>query len=274
MLRLLTVLVLVSASVAHRFKGAQYKQTKMADNYEYKSLTWDEAHEYEECEEFDDRYEELMEGVGKDGEEALNGMHHFLSRHHPMPIEDICVSMTINDVLLPVCPDFSRLGSEHCGFETVVIPQGWWMVADIDSTTDEMEVRKAYKEKLYTHYRSPNKMRFVYPVILKWNLDAAGNRVKGEIAMPLPEEHQRNPPPSKSDKVRIEEWKETKVYLRPYGGHRGDEEFKRQFENVRTAVSKAGLSYKENEEWEAGYTYLRYGRQRVEAMVVDNGSRI
>ncbi|KAL5262641.1 hypothetical protein ACHWQZ_G008140 [Mnemiopsis leidyi] len=268
MFKLLAVLALVSASAAHRFKGAEYKQTKMVDNYEYKRINWDEAHEYEECEEFDDRYEELMEGVGKDGEEALNGMDHFMSRHIPKPIEDIC------DFTVGTCPNFSRKDSGKCGFETVVIPAGHWMVADIDKSYEKFLVRSAYKEKLFYGYRSPNKMRFVTPVILKWHLDADGNRERGEIAMYIPEEHQSNPPLSKSDKVRVEEWKETTVFVRPYGGYRDDDAFGKQFEFLRKAVSKAELSYDKNIEMEAGYTYLRYGRQRIEAMLVEDSSRI
>ena len=274
MLKLLAVLALVSASVAHRFKGAAYKQTKNATDYEYKSLTWDEAHEYEECDWIEDEYKELEKG-NKDGEGALNGMHHFLSRHHPKLIEDICANVTIGDVSRKVCPDFTREESAHCGFETVVIPPGKWIVADID-VTDRLGVRNAYKKKIAYGYRDPNSVRFMVPVILKWRLNKELERVRGEIAMYIPEERQNNPGsvvPGMEKEVRIEEWKETKVYLRPYGGHRDDVEFKQQYELLRKAVSDAGLFYKDNEEWEAGYTYLRYGRQRIDAIVVDNGAK-
>ena len=265
MFKLLAVLALVSASVAHRYKGGHYRQTKNA-TYDYQSLTWDEAHEYEECDGFVDSYDEQDEGVGKDGAEALNDMHHFMTRHHPKRMEDICIDVEAG----PVCPDFHRDNSAgHCGFETVIIPKGKWMVADIDMA-DEMGVRNAYKKKIFYKYRGPHKIRFVYPAMVKWQLNKNGERVKGEIAMYLPAEHQSNPPKSEYKEVRIEEWDETKVYLRPYGGYRDDAEFKQQFTLLRKAVGMAGLSYKDNEEWEAGYTYLRYGRQRIEAMVLDS----
>ena len=262
MFKLLAVLALVGACVAHRFKGGHYRQTKDKDDYAYKSSSWEEAHEYDECPEFDDSYEEDAEGSG---DTAKNGMHHFMSRHHPKLIEDTCINVDAG----PVCPNFSREESGHCGFETVTIPKGWWMAADIDMA-DEMGVRNAYKEKIYYGYREPNKIRFMIPVIVKWHLDEDGNRVKGKLAMYVPTEYQEYPIASTTEKVKIEEWPETKVYFRPYGGYRDDAAFGTQFEHLRKALDKAGLSYKDDEEWEAGYTYLRYGRQRIEAMVIAN----
>ena len=263
MFKLLAVLALVSASVAHRYLGAEYKQTKKVENYEHKDVTWDEAHEYKECPEFDDNY---VEGQG--GEEALNGMDRYMSRHIPKPISDIC------DFTKRTCPKFTRKSSGHCGFETVTIPSGYWMVADIDKCNENLKflVRSAYKEKIFYGYRAPNRLRFVTPVILKWHLDEDGNRVRGEIAMYIPDELQSNPPPSKSDKVRVEMWEKTTVYLRPYGGYRDDEAFGKQFGLLRRALTDADVSYDSSIEMEAGYTYLRYGRQRIEAMVVAGSS--
>lgn len=281
MLKLLAVLALVSASMAHRYIGASWKQSyKPRTPYVYKSVTWDEAHEYEDCPEEDfqnDNYEEQEEGVGKDNIKAENGMHHFMSRHNPKLIEDICINKLVNvtidgtrsELSVPVCPDIVREESEHCGFETVIIPAGKWIVIDIERSADgEFQIRNSYKQ-VYYDYRKPNSVRFMVPVILLWHLEN-GEKVRGEIATYIPEEHQSNPPPSKSDKVRVEDWDETKVYLRPYGGHREDKQFEDQYELLRKALTRANLSYKDNVELEAGYTYLRYGRQRIEAMLLAN----
>lgn len=266
MLKLLAALALVGATLGHRYKGAEYQQTKLAPDYVDSEPTWDESHGYEECEEFlndpvyDEVYEEKEEGVVVDGNEADNGMHHFLHRHLPKPIKDICTTDK-------ACPNFERLPSAGCGFETIVIPEGNWMVADFD-VNDDLGVRSAYKNHLWYKYRKPNRVPFVVPVFLKWHLNEAGERVRGEIAMYIHADFQDNPPSSNYDELRIERWAETKVYARPYGGHRDDDAFDRQFDLLHEAVENAGLEVIPNVEMEAGYTYLRYGRQRIEAMLI------
>ena len=282
MFKLLAVLALISASVAHRFAGKEWKQTyKPRTPYVYKSVTWEEAHEYEECPEFEhDNYEEPEKGEIVDGVEAENGMHHFLSRHNPKLIEDCCARRNYTQVVNGVeqvvsremCPDLVREDSGFCGFETITIPAAKWIVIDVEKDDVEtFQVRETYK-KMYYEYRKPKGVRWMLPVLVKWQLNEDRERVSGQIAMYVPPENQSNPPKPDSDLIRIEEWGARKVYVRPYGGYRHDKEFRRQWELLRTALDNAELSYKDNEEWEAGYSYLRYGRQRNEAMFVASAS--
>jgi len=267
MLRLFAVLGLVTVALlnlggAHRYKGSQYRQTKNVTDYVDKVPTWEEAHGYGECQEFlnDPQYnEDYVEGEDANVV-ADNGMHHLLSRHMPKPIEEICSSYE--------CPKFERLDSAGCGFETVIIPKGYWMVSDIDKEAP-LPAREAYK-RVY-QYRSGKmndrnqKMRFVVPVMKKYYLDG-----RAELGMYIPAEFQSDPPKSTYDQVRIELWDEAKVYIRPYGGYREELEFDQQFDLLKLALAKVNIIPDPNVKVIAGYTYMRYGRQRIEAMLFDS----
>jgi len=264
----LMAVTLLGLGVAHRYKGPEYRQTKTGTGYVDEVPEWSDSHGYEECEDFknDPAYNENYE-EGAFGKNADNELHHLLNRHLPQPIDKICTKYE--------CPAFKRIDSEGCGFETVIIPRGYWMVSDIDLTRD-LGVREAYK-RLY-RYRSgrdndrKQKMNFVVPILKKYFLDQDSNVERAVIGMYIPEAYQNDPPKSTFDEVRVEEWDEATVYVRPFGGYREETEFDQQFDLLKLALEKVSITPNPKVKVVAGYTYLRYGRQRIEAMLYDESS--
>lgn len=264
----LVAVTLLGLGLTHRYKGPEYRQTKIVPGHVDEVPEWSDAHGYNECDEFLNNphfNENYVEGASD--ENAPNGFDHLLNRHVPKPINKICEEYE--------CPAFERIDSPGCGFETVIIPRGYWMVSNIDLTR-ELGVREAYK-RLY-RYRSGHdndqqqKMNFVVPVLKKYFLDQDSNVERAVIGMYIPAQFQSNPPASTYDQVRVEEWDEAKVYVRPFGGYREEAEFMQQFDLLKIALNKVGITPNPNVRVVAGYTYLRYGRQRIEAMLYDDSS--
>lgn len=265
----LFTVVLVTLSEAHRYKGAEYKQTKIVEGHvDVVPASQEEADGYEECKDFlnDPSYNENYV-EGDQNANAANGFHHLLNRHIPRPLADICESYE--------CLDAQEVDSPGCGFATKILPSAYWMVADIDLSR-ELGVREAYKRIYRVRSGHSNdqalKMSFVLPVMKKYYLDENSQVVRAEIGMLIPAAYQSNPPASTYDEVRIEKWDEMKVYVRAYGGYRDDAEYEQQFDLLKLALAKQNIKPYPHMRAVVGYTYLRYGRQRLEAMLVDNDS--
>jgi len=267
MSRLLGVLGLVTVALlglggAHRYKGAEYKQTKgVPPNFKEPQPDWLDSHGYEECPEFltyEDHDENYVEG-DPDKEKADNGLHHLLNRHWPKPVKEICPPHGRYQ-----CPDMTRRGSIGCGFEEVTIPGGNWWVIDVSTT-----VRDAYnllKKYRYDVNKDPEKkMAFAVPLVIKQYLDENGEVEREVLAFYIAEPYQDDPPEPQSGLGKIAYWPEAKIYVRPYGGYRGDKQLAKQYDLLEKALEKAGLNWENSVHLELGYTYLRYGRQRIEA---------
>ena len=262
-------LVLLQLGVAHRYKGPEWRQTKIVAGYKDQEPTWDEAHGYEECQEFlnNTNYNENYVEGASDDKKAENGLDHLLNRHKPEPLKKICSKYQ--------CPKGEVVKSAGCGFGTRIIPRAKMMVSDVDMSK-KFGIREAYKRIYY--YRSgknnkrAQKMRFVVPVLKQYFLDEDSNVKRVSVAVTIPEDFQDDPPTPTDDSVRIEQWNEMKVYVRAYGGYREDEDFKKQFELLETALKNANITPCTTMRFVAGYTYMRYGRQRLEAILVDKHS--
>lgn len=260
-------LVLLQLGAAHRYRGPEWRQTKIVAGYEDQEPTWDEAHGYEECQEFlkDSNYNENYVEGASDDKKADNGLDHLLNRHKPEPLKNICEKYE--------CPDNPEVKSAGCGFGTRIVPARKMMVIDADMS-QEFGIREAYKRLYY--YRSGRnntrgvKMGFVVPVLKKYFLDEESNVERVRVAVNIPEDFQDDPPASTDDAVKIEEWPAKTIYFRAYGGYRDDEQFLQQFELLKTALTNAGITPCPNMRVVAGYTYMRYGRQRLEAILVDD----
>ena len=247
--------LLCSLSVAHRFKGAEHRQTLVVEGHVDHVPTRLEADGYEECASFTN----YTEGNSANAR-AANGMDHLLTRHMPRPLEDICKQYE--------CLSVTKLESTGCGFSTMIIPSAYWMVADIDLKRT-LGVREAYKRIYRVRSGKDNdrklKMKLVVPIMKRYYPDE--NRA--ELGIYIPADYQSDPPQSTYDQVRIEKWDEMKVYARAYGGYIEEEEYQDQFDLLKEALENEDIVPDPKIKIEVGYTYMRLGRQRLEVMLRD-----
>jgi len=246
-LAVLGVLIVAHLSSGSAHSGHTYN-TAEVERAEY---SWEEAEGYEECAEF------LIDPE----------QDHFRKHPKPKPIEEICG--------IDQCPMYQKVKSSGCGFEKRIILRANWTTTNVD-----LESPNGYREayfRLYG-YRSGAKndrgevMDMAVPVIKKWWLDEDFNVLGATMSFYIPAAFQSDPPASTDDLVRVEEWDEAVTYTRAFGGNREDPEHLKQFDLLKTALTKENLTPYPYMRMTAGFTRPGYGRQRREVILVDNDS--
>jgi hypothetical protein len=113
-------------------------------------------------------------------------------------------------------------------------------------------------------------MGFVVPIIKRWWLDENSKVLRATMSFYIPAEFQSNPPKSTTKEVRVQEWGESKIYSRAYGGYREDPKYLAQFDLLKEALKKENITTFPHMRVTAGYTHHGFGRQRLEVILLDN----
>ena len=285
MIRLFAVVGLFTVAFLNQAEGHRYKSAKYRQYFDVKEVekesNWTEARGYAECEEkavtgvnasngqlikdllnfpYNSYFTENTPTVKK----ARNGQDHLLKSHKPKPIDESCRKYK--------CPAHEKINPSECGFETRNIAGAYWAVTDVNMTSPE-GLREAY---IRLHrYRGGKyndrgqRMDIANPVVKEYWLDDNSNVELVRMGFHIPEEFQSDPPKSNSTEVIIEKWSKHKIYSRTYGGYMEDQDFLQQFELLKEALKTKGVTPCRKLMVVAGYTHHGFGRQRLEAILVE-----
>ena len=271
MSRLFVVLGLLTATLLnlgepHRYKSPKYRQHFSIKQEAEGSFSREEADGYKECEEYlaDPNNEDFYENAANETGTAPNGQHHLLRRHKPKPAEQICNNKE--------CPVFEKLESSGCGYETRLLARANWTSTMVDLDRPE-GFREAYI-RLYRYSTGANndrgeKMSFLSPVVERYWLDQNGKVYNARLLVYIPQRFQSNPPASTTEEVWVHEYPDYKLYIRAFGGYREDPEYFNQFALLKSALERDNITPFPYMRLTAGWTHHGFGRQRMEAILVD-----
>ena len=69
----------------------------------------------------------------------------------------------------------------------------------------------------------------------------------------VPGDYQSDPPDSLDPDVIVEEWEDTEIYVRAYGGSRHDPEYLQQFDHLKKALAKKNITTVSDLRMTSGY---------------------
>lgn len=257
-----------------------------ADEEEDPGFSWRAANGYSECEEFmwwknkvrsgdGSGVQRSGEGSGERSEERSGDYkkgdwHKEGGKDHvdckPMPLDEICRRHE--------CPKMEVLPS-GCGYEARKILGAKWVGTKMGVDDVEAETRAAFW-RLFKYIGGDNdqdlKIEMTVPVITKWfwnSTDPTYALTGASMHFYLPAEVADNAPVPTGEGVSVEEWEDTVVYDRAFGGNeRTDEVYTREFTYLAKAVVKDGKTIQSGVSVTAGYTRPHHGRQRSEVMFI------
>ena len=205
------------------------QHTKYAED-DKKDYSWTEADGYEECDEF----------------------LKFRKGPKPKPMSEICSNLQYG------CVPYNKLNSSGCGYEKRKLLGGYWVTTYIDPKAPN-GYREAYM-RLHG-YRSGAKnsvgkfLGMNVPVMKEWRPEQ-GSSSKFQIATMsfyVPGDYQSNPPDSLDPDMIVEEWEDTEIYVRAYGGSRHDPEYLQQFDHLKKALAKKNITTVSDLRMTSGY---------------------
>ena len=218
------------------------KHTKYAED-EKKDYSWTEADGYEEC------YEFLK----------------FRKSPKPKPLMDICKKSK------NPCVPYRSLNTSGCGYGRRFFPPGNWVSTNID--LDAFNRHQKAFDKLKSYLAGNNSagahMDLDVPIIQTWLVNQYDRVGHAMMSFYVPEPYQSNPPESSDNDVEVLMSQNLRIYYRAYGGDIEDEGYYKQFDLLKRALEKEGIIFDPYVKIKAQYTDPGDGRQRQEAMLIE-----
>lgn len=185
-------------------------------------VSWDEARGYDECEHL----------VGEN--ESPNSLD------KPMSGEKACE--------LAECPKYDKIESAGCGFGARNILAGKWAATDLDASDIEGSIMTAFI-RLFKYMNGANDQGIqigrTIPLIFKLYMDRNFEKTQAcTIHIYIPAKLQDNPPLPTDEAVYIEEWIDTLVYHRTFGGDDVSVgRYMKEFGNLANALNKQDIYF-------------------------------
>lgn len=236
-------------------------------------IPWSEARGYEECEEFMIRGKKKS-GKEKPGRKVDKPFNHRGRKRVPKPksIEALCEMYE--------CPKFDKIEPAGCGFGARRIKAAKWVSTELDisdhtENSDNMESSFMTSFfRLFGYLNGANdqgaKISMTIPVITQWYMNESFETVGASLHFYIPEDFQENTPVPTDELVEVQEWDEIIIYHRTFGGDDQDKEtYKREFENLATALTNEDVDFYPYIAITGGFTRPGYGRQRQEVMYLE-----
>lgn len=218
----------------------------------------EEAHEHEAHE-----HEPVSWGAAAGYEECAAHQHGHEEEYKPKPLADVCKE---NE-----CPDIEVLPS-GCGYEARKILAGKWVSTSMGVDNIPAEITAAFMRLLkYISGTNDQKLKIAMtvPVVCKWFWDpTAPYTVTGaSMHFYLPKAVAAAAPAPTDESVHLENWVDTVMYDRAFGGDDESEEiYNHELEKLYKAIAKDGKSFHVGISVTAGYTRPHHGQQRKEVM--------
>ena len=186
----------------------------------------------------------------------------------PKPLDEICSKYD--------CPKYEVLPSKGCGYQARRLLSAHWLttrytVTKADSRTEYM---KAFW-RLFKYINGTNadqlKIDMTVPVINIYYMDQSYNITSAEMCFYLGDAYIDTASPAPTDPlVRVVKWEDMVVYDRAFGGHWADKNrWEREFRVLENVMKKADVMPNTHTAITAGYTRPGFGRQRNEAMYME-----
>lgn len=189
----------------------------------------------------------------------------------PKPAEDICKTIE--------CPEIEILPS-GCGYAARKILAGRWVGTDMEldptQTTgvSEDETTAAFM-RLFRYISGSNDrglaIDMTVPVINKWYWETRSPYALTRASMHfyVPKDVAANAPTPLDDGIYLEDWIDTVVYSRAFGGNdRSKYTYENEFHKLIWAIGMDDKDFLTRLSITAGYTRQFYGSQRQEVMFI------